>query len=58
MKHVKDFRTFEGDTYAQFLQQAQVAQSGNPYWFGRNPKTKKVGPTGQIKSTLTKKKKS
>jgi hypothetical protein len=27
--------------FTQFMQQAQVAQSGNPYWFGHNPRKKK-----------------
>ena len=44
MKHIKSFKVFEGDSFTQFMQQAQVAQSGNPYWFGRNPKLKKRKP--------------
>jgi hypothetical protein len=33
--------TKESQGYTQFMQQAQVAQSGNPYWFGANPKKSK-----------------
>jgi hypothetical protein len=34
-KLVESFQTF-----TQFMQQAQVAQSGNPYWYGLNPRKK------------------
>lgn len=58
MRHVDTFETFEAQGFDRFMQQAQVAQSGNPYWFGRNPKPKKKGPVSKKKSTLVKKKES
>ena len=51
---IKPFGLFESESFDQFMRQAQVAQSGNPYWFGRNPK---AGPKPKKKSTLVKKKK-
>jgi hypothetical protein len=53
MKYIKRLNVFEGQGFDQFMRQAQVAQSGNPYWFGRNPK-----PKLKPKSTLVKRKKS
>lgn len=55
---IKPFSVFESASFDQFMRQAQVAQSGNPYWFGRNPKAKKKNPTLNQKSTLVKNKKS
>jgi len=52
---VKSFGLFESASFDQFMRQAQVAQSGNPYWFGRNPKPKKK-PNPKQKSTLVKNK--
>jgi hypothetical protein len=53
--YVKSFEVFEGQGFDQFMRQAQVAQSGNPYWFGRNPKPKSK-PKFKSKSTLSKNK--
>jgi hypothetical protein len=58
MQHVKSFSVFESESFDQFMRQAQVAQSGNPYWFGRNPKPKKAKPKAPKKSKITKKQKS
>jgi hypothetical protein len=55
-QYIKPFSIFESQGFDQFMRQAQVAQSGNPYWFGRNPKPKKKEPKTQTKSTLTKNK--
>lgn len=51
--YCKTFKAFESESFDSFMRQAQVAQSGNPYWFGRNPK-----PKLKTKSTLAKIKKS
>lgn len=53
---IKSFSLFESASFDQFMRQAQVAQSGNPYWFGRNPKPKKKDPKFKQKSTLAKNK--
>jgi hypothetical protein len=58
MRHIDTFEMFEAFAFDRFMQQAQVAQSGNPYWFGRNPKPKKKGPALKKKSTLVKKNES
>ena len=58
MQHVKSFEVFESESFDQFMRQAQVAQSGNPYWFGRNPKPKNAKPKAGKKSKITKTKKS
>jgi hypothetical protein len=58
MQHVKSFEVFESESFDQFMRQAQVAQSGNPYWFGRNPKLKRARPKADKKSKITKKQKS
>jgi hypothetical protein len=52
-QYIDRFDLFENLGFDRFMRQAQVAQSGNPYWFGRNPK-----PKAKTKSTLIKKKKS
>jgi hypothetical protein len=54
VRHVITFEVFESIAFDRFMQQAQVAQSGNPYWFGRNPKP---SLKSKKKSTLVKKKK-
>ena len=56
-QYVKTFAIFEGESFDQFMRQAQVAQSGNPYWFGRNPKPNRK-PKVKTKSTLAKNKNS
>ena len=49
--HLKTFTQFlqESHGYDRFMQQAQVAQSGNPYWFGLNPKKSKKSKTKKQK---------
>lgn len=58
MQYVKSFEVFESESFDQFMRQAQVAQSGNPYWFGRNPKPKKARPRADKKSKIAKTNKS
>lgn len=51
MQHIKTFTVFiqESQSYQRFMQQAQVAQSGNPYWFGLNPKKSKKSKIKKLK---------
>jgi len=55
-QYIEPFSVFESQGFDGFMRQAQVAQSGNPYWFGRNPKPKKKKPNTPSKSTLAKNK--
>jgi hypothetical protein len=55
-EYIKSFEIFESLGFDRFMRQAQVAQSGNPYWFGRNPKPKKTEPKLSANSKLIKNK--